>query len=141
MKALVLSDLHLDFAKFSPVHNGHRIDEDADVVILAGDITEGVQGIRWARETFTTKEIVYIAGNHEFYNNNITALPTYLREVAERMGVHYLARNAVDIAGVRFLGIFTLLRYALMWRKAVTPFVRIPKPSKPFSRRVPSVNL
>lgn len=104
MKALVLSDLHLDFAKFSPIHEGRRIDEDVDVVLLAGDITEGVQGIRWARETFTTKEIVYVAGNHEFYDNNITELPTYLREVAQRMGVHYLERNAVDIAGVRFLG-------------------------------------
>lgn len=104
MRALVLSDLHLDFRKFSPVHKGKRIDDGVDVVVLAGDIHEGVQGIRWARETFPTKEVIYVAGNHEFYDNNITALPKYLREVAARMGVHYLERESVEIKGVRFLG-------------------------------------
>lgn len=104
MRALVLSDLHLDFRKFPPVHKGKRIDDGVDVVVLAGDIHEGVQGIRWARETFQTKEVIYVAGNHEFYDNNITALPKYLREVAQRMGVHFLERDAVEIAGVRFLG-------------------------------------
>ena len=104
MRALVLSDLHLDFRKFSPLHKGKRIDDGVDVVVLAGDINEGVQGIRWARETFPTKEIVYVNGNHEFYDNNITFLPEYLREVAGRMGVHYLDRDAVEIRGVRFLG-------------------------------------
>lgn len=104
MRALVLSDLHLDFRKFSPVHKGKRIDDGVDVVVLAGDINEGVQGIRWARETFPTKEVIYIAGNHEYYDNNITALPQYLREVAQRMGVHYLERDTVEIKGVRFVG-------------------------------------
>jgi len=42
----------------SPVHGSERINEDVDVVVLAGDIAEGVQGIRWTRETFIMKEIV-----------------------------------------------------------------------------------
>lgn len=104
MRALVLSDLHLDFRKLSPVHKGKRIDDGVDVVVLAGDIHEGVRGIQWARETFPLKEIVYICGNHEFYDNNITHLPPYLREVAQRLGVHYLERDVVEIKGVRFLG-------------------------------------
>lgn len=104
MKALVLSDLHLDFRKFSAVHKGQRIDDGVDVVILAGDIHEGVEGIRWARETFVTKEVIYVAGNHEFYDNNISYLPKYMREVAARMGVHFLERDAVEIQSVRFLG-------------------------------------
>lgn len=104
MRILVLSDLHIEFGKFSPVHNDRRIDEGVDVVVLAGDIAEGVQGIRWARETFVTKEIVYVAGNHEFYRHNVDALSVQLREVAQRMGVFYLERDAVELGGVRFLG-------------------------------------
>lgn len=103
-RILVLSDLHLEFGKLSPVHRDRRIDDGVDVVVLAGDIAEGVQGIRWARETFVTKEIVYVAGNHEFYDHNVDALTVYLREVAQRMDVHFLERDAVLIDGVRFLG-------------------------------------
>lgn len=70
MKVLILSDLHLEFGRMSPAHGGERIDEGVDVVVLAGDIAEGVQGIRWARETFIMKEIVYVAGNHEYYDRH-----------------------------------------------------------------------
>ena len=51
MKILVLSDLHLAHLAFSALHEGRRIDEEADVVVLAGDIDDGVCGFRWARET------------------------------------------------------------------------------------------
>ncbi len=108
MKILVLSDLHLEWQKFRLVHNDRRIDDGVDVVVLAGDISEGVQGIRWARECFVTKEIVYVPGNHEFYGHNIDATSEHMKEVAKRMGVHLLQRYSVTIGGVRFLG-------ATMW--------------------------
>lgn len=104
MKLLVLSDLHLEWQKFRPVHNGRRIDDGVDAVVLAGDISEGVQGICWARECFSTKEIVYVPGNHEFYRHNIDATSEHMKEVAQRMGVHLLQRDCVTIDGVRFLG-------------------------------------
>lgn len=104
MRFLLLSDLHLEFAKFSAVWNGQRIDEGVDVVVLAGDICEGTQGIRWARETFVTKEIVYVLGNHEAYSWHIRFLTEQAREVARHMGVHLLERDAVVLGGVRFLG-------------------------------------
>lgn len=104
MKILVLSDLHLEWQKFRLVHNDRRIDDCVDVVVLAGDISEGVQGIRWARECFVTKEIVYVPGNHEFYGHNIDATSEHMKEVAKRMGVHLLQRDSVTIGGVRFLG-------------------------------------
>jgi hypothetical protein len=34
MRALVLSDLHLEFHGFETVHNGRRIDDGVDVVVL-----------------------------------------------------------------------------------------------------------
>jgi len=67
MRALVLSDLHLEFCGFDLMHNGRPIDDGADVVILAGDIAAGNDGIGWARRAFPSKEIVYVVGNHEFY--------------------------------------------------------------------------
>ncbi len=58
MKILVLPDLHLEFGRMSPVYQDRRIDDGVDVVVLSGDIAEDERGIRWARETFTTKAII-----------------------------------------------------------------------------------
>lgn len=104
MKLLVLSDLHLEFGRLSTVKDGRGIEDGADVVVLAGDIAEGERGIRWARETFISKEIVYVAGNHEFYGHGFEALMDRMREVARQMDVHFLERDEVTISGVRFLG-------------------------------------
>lgn len=104
MKILVLSDLHLEFGQLPPVYKGRRIDDGVDVVVLAGDIAQGERGIRWARETFTTQEIIYVAGNHEFYGHGIDALQDRMREVAQHMEVRFLERNAATLGGVRFLG-------------------------------------
>lgn len=104
MNLLVLSDLHTNFANFFPVHQDSRIDDGVDLVILAGDIYEGVQGIRWARETFVNKEIVYVAGNHEYYEGDLEFHLDEMRTVAREMGVHFLERNSLELGGFRFLG-------------------------------------
>ncbi|MES2950485.1 MAG: metallophosphoesterase [Pseudomonadota bacterium] len=104
MKILILSDLHIEREPFYPVDLEGRIDDDADVVVLAGDIHEGTAGIRWARETFPDKPIVYVAGNHEFYGHHWVMLLDQLREEALKHDVHYLEASGVDIGGVRFLG-------------------------------------
>lgn len=69
-RLLILSDLHLDHRALSPEYDGKRLDEQADVVVLAGDIHVGTKGLRWARETFPDKPIVYVAGNHEFFGQH-----------------------------------------------------------------------
>lgn len=61
MRILVLSDLHVEFAPFEP---NLKATDLADVVVLAGDIHQGVTGLTWARQNFPRKEIVYVAGNH-----------------------------------------------------------------------------
>ena len=104
MKILILSDLHIEREPFYPADLEGRIDDDADVVVLAGDIHEGTAGIRWARETFPDKPIVYVAGNHEFYGHHWVMLLDQLREEALKHDVHYLEASGVDIGGVRFLG-------------------------------------
>jgi Icc-related predicted phosphoesterase len=46
MKIRVLSDLHLEFQAWTPPAS------PADLVVLAGDIDTGVEGMNWGREYF-----------------------------------------------------------------------------------------
>lgn len=104
MRALVLSDLHLEFCGFDLMHNGRPIDDGADVVILAGDIAAGNDGIGWARRAFPSKEIVYVVGNHEFYGAVYELRLEDLRAEAKSEGVHFLERDRATISGITFLG-------------------------------------
>lgn len=95
----ILSDLHLERGTpFVPAKSS------ADVIVLAGDIHEGVQGIAWARKTFPEKAIVYVAGNHEFYRQSWDRLADEMRSEAGRHEIHFLENEEVTTAGVRFLG-------------------------------------
>lgn len=104
MKILVLSDLHIDIGPFPVVYDGRRIDEEADVIVLAGDIHEGVQAPMWARENFPDKPIIMVAGNHEFYGRMWNRNLRKMREKADDLGIHFLENDSVEIEGVRFLG-------------------------------------
>lgn len=104
MKILVLSDLHLAHHSFSAVHDGVRVDAQADVVVLAGDIDDGLGGFRWAREAFPDKPIVMVAGNHEFYGQHWTHHLDNMREASNKYDIEYLEADAVDLGGIRFLG-------------------------------------
>ena len=102
MKLLILSDLHLEFGTF-PVPK-----VDRDVVILAADISiPGSKAMRWARQAENfgeTVPIVFVPGNHGFYQG---VLQTTLKEMAltaRSCNVHLLAPGEAVIAGVRFLG-------------------------------------
>ena len=77
---------------------------DADIILLAGDIHSGTKGLQWAREQFPGSEIVYVAGNHEFYHYNYDELLQRFRHESEQYRVHFLENNEVIIKGIRFLG-------------------------------------
>jgi predicted phosphodiesterase len=105
VRLLIYSDLHLDANSFNPVlPDGSRVDANADLMILAGDIDEGTRGIRWARETFPDKGILYIAGNQEFYTGHWIRTLDELREAAGKFDVDFLECDGIDIGGIRFLG-------------------------------------
>jgi hypothetical protein len=104
MHILVLSDLHLSHRPFSVVVDGKRIDEHADVVVLAGDIDDGLGGFRWARESFPGKPIVMVAGNHEFYDKHWFRHVDGMRDAAKKYDIEFLEADGIDLAGVRFLG-------------------------------------
>jgi len=103
MKLHILSDLHLEFsARHPPLHFPPT---DAEVVILAGDIDNGTRGIDWAEATFPRQTVLYVPGNHEFYDNEWSAALTALRErAAASPNVRVLDGDQVTVDGVRFLG-------------------------------------
>jgi predicted phosphodiesterase len=96
LKIRILSDIHLEFGPFEPPRT------NADIVVLAGDIGLGTNGVEWANEAFQVP-VVYVPGNHEFYLQEIgSALNAMRRAAAEH--VHVLSNDLVEIGGVRFLG-------------------------------------
>jgi predicted phosphodiesterase len=101
MKLLILSDLHLEMAPFEPSASAVQ---QADVIVLAGDIHPGTQGLAWAARAFPGKPVVYVAGNHEFYDGHWDDTLAALRARARELGIHFLENDAVTIGGVRFLG-------------------------------------
>lgn len=98
MKILVLSDLHNEINPIVPLQL------DVDVVILAGDINEGGEGIRWAREVWRDNEIIYVLGNHEYFGGIFCHRLAAMRNIAKKLGVHLLEMDEVELGGIRFLG-------------------------------------
>jgi predicted phosphodiesterase len=110
MKIRVLSDLHLEFRDWNPPAAA------ADVVVLAGDIHVGVDGLLWGREHFPDAQILYVPGNHEFYGLEMESTLGEFRRVAKTADIHLLDADEVIIDGVRFLGATLWTDFALYGR-------------------------
>ena len=98
VRLYVLSDLHLERQEFTPPA------VDADVVVLAGDISVGTRGVEWAREWADGRPMLYVVGNHELYGHSMPALIDEMRECAAGSSIHVLENEELVIDGVRFLG-------------------------------------
>lgn len=96
MKLNILSDLHLSFGELPAPDN------DADVVILAGDIGRPKAACAWAARL--AKPVLYVPGNHEFYGTSIRGALAELRALCIGSNILLLDNTAVVISGVRFLG-------------------------------------
>jgi Icc-related predicted phosphoesterase len=107
MKVRVLSDLHLEFADWTPPA------VDADVVVLAGDIYEGVKGIEWARKEFPLVPVIYVPGNHEYYGRELIGHLEAMRASGRKHGVDLLDGDELVLGGVRFLGATVWTDYEL----------------------------
>ena len=96
MKINVLSDLHLGVSEMERPIN------DADLVILAGDIGPPRQAASWALRL--DKPVLYVLGNHEFYGGHIDTTAGELKRLCAGTRVQVLDNDECVIAGVRFLG-------------------------------------
>jgi predicted phosphodiesterase len=103
MKIHPISDLHIDFAPYRPM-DPMPLAIDADVVVLAGDLCNGLSGVQWAKKAFANKPVVYVAGNHESYDSVLSDNIAAIRAETAGTNVHFLENSAVVIDGVRFLG-------------------------------------
>jgi len=74
-----------------------------DLIILAGDIASGDKGLIWARQTFYTHPIIYIAGNHEYYWHDLSDIET-MRKTAQELDIVFLDNDEFTLNEVKFLG-------------------------------------
>jgi len=96
MKLNILSDLHLGFGAMEwPVN-------DADAIVLAGDISRPREAAAWAMRF--NKPVLYVPGNHEFYGSSIEGALDELKRLCEGTKVHVLDNGEAVLDGVRFLG-------------------------------------
>jgi hypothetical protein len=98
-----LSDLHLEFGvDYIPDCS------NIDVLVLAGDIGVGWEGISWALtilDKYRELEIIYVCGNHEFYHNIFDDLVGEIKfGIEDSKRLHFLNNDSVIIKGVRFIG-------------------------------------
>lgn len=109
MKLGIASDLHLEFFKDHAALNFiNELDSDGvDVLVLAGDILSIKRQMQMKAilSAFKNKykNVVWVLGNHEYYNNIPRCTQLALRE-AEKAGVHLLNNSSVTIDGQRFIG-------------------------------------
>lgn len=97
-KINLLSDLHMEGTAFYPTPN------DADIIILAGDISNYDAGIYYAKATWPDKELIYVPGNHEFYGQEYHDTMKKMEMTAKSLGVHFLYNKSVILQGVAFHG-------------------------------------
>ncbi|MDM9628562.1 metallophosphoesterase [Rhizobium sp. S152] len=103
MKLWIFSDLHLEFGSRFNVDPP----SDADIAICAGDVlTNGVvPSLRWLGERLSHRiPVVFVGGNHEYYNGSISEGIAAARAVSDYPNLHYLENGQVEIDGITFVG-------------------------------------
>ncbi len=96
MKLQYFSDIHLEFG------NLPLAPTDADVIVAAGDIGVGLDGIRWL--TGFNRPVIYVLGNHEYWGQDYAAFIDQVCQESSGTNVYFLENESVTIDGVRFLG-------------------------------------
>ena len=119
MNIQLLSDLHLE----SNPHFKAKPLPGADLLVLAGDIGSYQNGSLLSSMNISDfglarfsplpvalggagwpTPVLFLPGNHEYDGLDFDAADTRLRETCERLGIVWLERESVVLAGVRFVG-------------------------------------
>ena len=115
MRIHFASDLHLEYLnkRFPDYIRVDRLYTPfADLLILAGDIHVGTQMVdhfgRWPHP------VLYVPGNHEFYDAAIEPQIAKIRAAAENTALVVLAQDEFIDQGIRFLGCTLWTDYQLM---------------------------
>lgn len=103
MKIQLASDLHLEM--LGPQLKATTLIEPApgaDLLVLAGDIGSGIDAVQ--RFADWPVPVVYVAGNHEFYDRSWDQTRIDLRDACQASGIHFLDNGILEASGVRILG-------------------------------------
>lgn len=110
MNIQLLSDLHLE----SHPHFVPEPAPGADLLVLAGDIGSYQKGSLLADPDFGLARfsplhgwptpVLFLPGNHEYDGLDFDEAHARLRETCNRLGMVWLEREVVYVAGVRFVG-------------------------------------
>lgn len=96
MNIQLISDIHLEFG------NRALVSTDTDFVILAGDVHTKGRAFDWARQQFPHQQVIYIAGNHEFYGEHLERTLDKMRAQSDEH-VRFMDQDELVIDGVRVL--------------------------------------
>lgn len=110
MKIQIKSDLHKEtrphnFRLYRPNHKP-IMSPEADVLVLAGDITNYIQRFSLHYELMQLdKPVIYVPGNHEYYMCYLANdVVSELKALYEGTHVHVLDRDMLELDGVMFIG-------------------------------------
>ncbi|SFE07308.1 metallophosphoesterase [Paracidovorax konjaci] len=101
-KIQLASDLHLDQYAREGMQAPFSVLPQADLLVLAGDVDVGLQGMDFARELDVP--VVYVPGVLEYSGLEPDMAALLMRFDALRVPVHVLQNSAAVINGIRFLG-------------------------------------
>lgn len=104
MRVQVASDLHHDLAvEGSPMSRPLALaDGEVDVLVLAGDIHNKLAGIELYAHY--PVPVVYVCGNHEFYDGEMSELFSEMKRRAAGTSVVVLEKDELVVGDVRFIG-------------------------------------
>jgi UDP-2,3-diacylglucosamine pyrophosphatase LpxH len=125
-KFKLLSDLHLEFydkripggliKQHKPWVPEPRDDDKDTVLLLAGDIHVGKKGEEWInRMCKRFKEVIYIAGNHEFYGNEYYEVLDHWNNKNQEGNFTFLNDDTCIVDDVRIFG-------ATLWTNVTDAF-------------------
>lgn len=126
VKVILMDDIHLEgrpestYADFQDIITKRikeiRKEGCIPVVIFAGDIGEGVNGINWFKSIDC--DIIYVLGNHEFWDQDYFEEIDNVTNLAKQPGyehIKFLHNDTVVLHNVRFVG-------GTMWTNVGTDF-------------------
>jgi len=104
LATLIISDLHTEAQRDNGKTCIEDLDDDADVVIVAGDLgTKHTITTALQRLCDKYPDVVYVHGNHELYRNPSVHFQYQIHAV-KRNNLHWLNNSMTTIRGVPFVG-------------------------------------
>jgi predicted phosphodiesterase len=107
MRVQIISDVHTEFHRDDGAEFVRSLDKtDVDVLVVAGDTaTKGNLKVVLEHLCRVYPEVVWVAGNHDYYQTDKEHLWKRVREVQQvHSNFHPLENDTVTINGQRFVG-------------------------------------